>query len=596
MVEEVMKQLEMYSGDIPVSQEPPQAPPEPVIALTGPDVPNEQREGDTGGHPAGPTACSDGGGQSGEASHGTQPRVFFPCNREDALVLLGSLCISEYLPDQTLSLAVQPEGIALVEDGLRGSEELLLNAGRPERFPLLVEVDGCVKSRHPRTIGFGQVLGLRFRTQSEADDFRFRPVEEFDTETFGCIAEPTLFGLDGDSRFAIRSADRTPEMEIGRIADRLVAGVQSIVELGEVKTACRSTVARFLCGAPEASQDTEEIDFPLACRLLINLGEPESFSRNQRAFVSVFASMERPTARELIEGISRFLSDMADEGEAIAHREARWVAVANDAIRSKVALNGDQLSDDGSVVMRAALLGAVVSNVNALGSFLDIEKPAGPKVTATAAFLIGLKKGIIDSSWSEKKAMASFLSLALARTIKLLATKPHEILNVLEIEREETELSERLFIRVDGHQLASWTFEKLIQPDSISLAWLAEFARLGYQVAGAGSSEYSWIVCLSEVHNVEVVRCTCNGLEFPSLRFYLNESTKLKKVKELAEISNRDGLFWHLHSDLSGQKFLCCDLISLPDGNGKLLVAEKLIEALSLYTIAKKPRQARKSK
>ncbi len=119
-----------------------------------------------------------------DESGGNSARLFFPCNREDALLLLGSLCISEFFPIQSIQLPVQTEGLAIISSGLRGSESQLLAAGRSERFPVLVEVKSEVVGRLPRVIGYEDIIGLKFQTQAQADDFRFRPVDEFDTETF----------------------------------------------------------------------------------------------------------------------------------------------------------------------------------------------------------------------------------------------------------------------------------------------------------------------------------------------------------------------------------------------------------------------------
>jgi len=175
-------------------------------------------------------------------------RVFFPCNREDALVLLGSLCISEFFPDQTIQLAIQPKGVALVDQGLRRAEEEMLEAGRKERFPILVEVAQGVVQEFPRVIEYKDILGLIFRNQTEADEFRFRPVDEFDTETFGFLVDGGLFGREGDPRFTIRSNDNDSECKIGRAADRLAAGVHCILSLGITNPQCRKAIAGFFSG------------------------------------------------------------------------------------------------------------------------------------------------------------------------------------------------------------------------------------------------------------------------------------------------------------------------------------------------------------
>src|SRR5690606_34906316 len=53
------------------------------------------------------------------------PRTFFPCNREDAPLLLGGCCISHWFADPNVRLAIDASGAALIEEGLRAEEELL---------------------------------------------------------------------------------------------------------------------------------------------------------------------------------------------------------------------------------------------------------------------------------------------------------------------------------------------------------------------------------------------------------------------------------------------------------------------------------------
>src|SRR4051812_33237786 len=127
------------------------------------------------------------------AESGATPRYFFPCNREDVLVLLGSLFISPDFFLNSVRLAVQDEGLAILESALRETEAELIAGGRPERFPLLIEVNRDVVSRSPRTIAFSDIIGIVFRNREEEEDFRFRPVDEFDTEALPAFVEPGLF-------------------------------------------------------------------------------------------------------------------------------------------------------------------------------------------------------------------------------------------------------------------------------------------------------------------------------------------------------------------------------------------------------------------
>src|SRR5688572_8850127 len=79
-------------------------------------------------------------------------RYFFPCNREDALAFLGSLFVSADFILDSVSLPLQPEGVALLTEGLNETEQELLRAGRRERFPLLIEVSSSAAQARPRSV------------------------------------------------------------------------------------------------------------------------------------------------------------------------------------------------------------------------------------------------------------------------------------------------------------------------------------------------------------------------------------------------------------------------------------------------------------
>ena len=286
--------------------------------------------------------------------------LFFPCNREDALLLLGSLCISEFFPDASVRLAIQPGGIALLDQGLRRSEEDLINGGRPERFPVLIEVDQHVGKRSPRVIEYSDVLGLVFRTQSEAEDFRYRPVDEFDTDSFSCRAESEIFGLPGEPRFGIRESSDKVTLNAGRIVDRLAAGVLCLLALGNARPDCRVAIADFLGRKSREKLGKEEIDFEAAGDILLDIPSEMARSKHQRAIVPAFASFEGGSVRHLVEQVTRNFAAIPGGDEASARMESRWVEVALDVLKSRIALAGDQLSDDRSVLLRGALLGLVV--------------------------------------------------------------------------------------------------------------------------------------------------------------------------------------------------------------------------------------------
>jgi hypothetical protein len=520
-------------------------------------------------------------------------RMFFPCNREDALVLLGGLCISEFFPDQTIKLAVQPEGVALVTQGLRHTEEEMLNAGRPERFPILVEVAQSVANEAPRFIEYKDILGLVFRKQSEADEFRFRPVDEFDTETFGFKIDGELFGLGGDPRFAIRSNDDVSKYRIGHAADRLAAGVHCVLSLGNARPQCRKAIAGFLAGKNDGLTGHDEIDFVASAQIITGQNLDASTTEHQHAVVSAFADAENSAPRILIEEVSRRLLEIAGTDEESTRRESRWAEVARSVIKSRIELNGDQLSDDKSVLLRAALLGTIVGKVDALSAFLDAEKPSGPRVTAAAAFLVGLKQGLINASWKDKKPQVQQLSSLSGTLLRVLVTTSRNVSNLFSVTISETDTTATLLVSAGDIRLAEWAEKKQVPLDAVSQRWLDEFVRLGYEVMGPGRGTYSWIIRLSDVISIEVVRLQIGSAEFSGFRYHLPEGARLKKPKDLIGILGIPGSLWNSFRESESEEMLYCDLVSLPTKSDLGSLAAQLEHLLGLCLVKRKVSKSR---
>ncbi|MEN2578182.1 hypothetical protein AAER81_02750, partial [Acinetobacter baumannii] len=59
------------------------------------------------------------------------------------------------------------------------------------------------------------------------------------------------------------------------------------------------------------------------------------------------------------------------------------------------------------------LLAVVADKPGALIAFLNAAKPSGGRVTLLASFLVGLKRGVLQTPWKEKATDARWLSLLL---------------------------------------------------------------------------------------------------------------------------------------------------------------------------------------
>lgn len=524
-----------------------------------------------------------------DVAHGSQPagRLFFPCNREDALLLLSGLCVSHFFPEHGVRLAVQGTGVALLEDGIRLEEELLLEGDRPQRFSVLIEVDLSVQHLEPRIIEFRHIVCLHFRDQGEADEFRLRPVEEFNPESIPFAVSPHLFSLEGEERFSIRPRADENLASLGFLADRLAAGVCNLLALGGVRPACRKAIARLLASDRLAAGECQGVALEDAIVGLLETGPAPSACRHAWGAVRTFAYAERTSGRQLVDAAGAHFKGQGEANESVLHQEDRWQAVAYDVMASRVVLDGGMLSDGGSVVLRGTLLGALCDDVEAIGVFLDAEPPAGPEVVATAAFLAGLKRGLLDLAWSSKAAMASSLSTLVAtllrRLVDPLPGKAVIACDVIETERHET-----LSVLCGEVILAEWLSLKPMTPDPISDWFRDELDKLGYLARCPDRERHALYAQLTPNHIVEVMLNRGGDRAFPTFLFRIDPAVKLKKAKEIGAANNRLGTLWRLVVDDNGGKALCCDLLGLPEGSAKEWLVEKFLEALSAVTVTKK--------
>ncbi len=521
-------------------------------------------------------------------SESNNVRLFFPCNREDALLLLGSLCISEFFPNQSIKLPIQTEGLAIISSGLRSSEAEILAAGRPERFPILIEVRSEIIGLIPRVIGYEDIIGLTFQTQTQADDFRFRPVDEFDTEAFEYEVNPAIFDWEGEARFSLRIQCDDSTLTIGRGADRLTAGVGALLTLGVEQEICRASVVRFLDSSMHLQLGDEEIDFVTACEIIFDLKGVVSHSMSQVSVVTSFAADMSAGPIGLIDDVVERYATLAVIDGHTTKRIGTWAEIARDTLKGRMALDGDQLSDDKSVLLRGALLGTITERVDALSAFLHADKPSGPNVTTQAAFLLGLKQGLLSLSWRDKKLQLKTLSQLAKVIISALANNSESFDKIFLVSRNETETTNTSVISIAKNTLADWTSKKEVVPDVVALERLNELSQKGYVIEALGRSRHSWLVRLDPKHLIEFVGCVAGDQKFWILRFYFNEDQKIKKAKDLAMAFCDRGMFWYPTTDEAGLIYLSCDLLSLPDGSDSKLLSLTLDEAVMACVVPPK--------
>jgi hypothetical protein len=376
-------------------------------------------------------------------------RMFVASNRELVLEQLAAVVLSPHFPSASGTASLTPRRPFVVTDGLSRAEVEDLAAGQPERFPVLVEVRTEAAQGPSGAIGIRDVLGLRFRNQGEADDFRSFPFDEVDTAFFPCDAEPALFELDSSVRLASVDAVAPDAHVRGEVADRIAGAICCLLELGAAEPACWNAISDLLCGsllAPEATG--------LELRALISRPD-ETTATVGGAVAWTFMANEREAPGRLLEEVAHRVAQSSLD-PALASAVPRWLEVARAVLGNRVALNGEILSDSGSIPLRAAILAAVIDDVGNLVPFLHAERPAGRKVVAAAALLLGLRTGLHNLSWRRK---APHLDLMSGLLVALHDERSSERLKVVEafgMEPEETDSGEEFVLCWRDQVLARW--------------------------------------------------------------------------------------------------------------------------------------------
>ena len=383
-------------------------------------------------------------------------------------------------------------------------------------------------------------------------------------------------------------------LTIGRGADRLSAGVSSLVALGTGQEICRAAVVKFLDGSLHSQLGEEEIDFVTACEILFNVKGEVPHSKSQAAVVASFAADMIAGPNELIDDVVGRYTTLAAVDVQTSKRISTWADIARDTLKGRMALDGEQLSDDKSMILRGALLGTITERVDALSAFLDADKPSGPRVTSQAAFLLGLKQGLLNLSWSDKKPQLKTLSKLTGVILSALANRSTSFDQIFSVSRNHTDTTHTSIISIAENTLVEWSSIKDVISNVVEPERCNELRELGYKIEAPGRSRNSWLVRLGPEYLIEFVDCTTGDLKFWILRFYFGEDQKIKKAKDLTLAFCDRGMCWYPSTDEAGLFYLSCDLISLPDSAGRALLSLTLGEAVAACVVPAKVSVKRK--
>jgi len=518
-------------------------------------------------------------------------RAFVPSNRERILRQLGALVLSPAFPHSAGTFVAPSGETFIVHDGLRGAEIEFLAYGRPQRFPVLAEIRDARSRENARAIGIHEVVALHFRTAKEADDFRFRPVDELDTEYFLGVVSPDLFSLEGDRRISDLQEMAQPRgSRLAVVADRIAGGVCCLLELAVIEPGCLEAVSGILSG--QAGEPWLE-----GLQNLLRF-EEGSGTGAYGAIMQAFMEHERASPSALIEGIGRRLSELPDPD--VARAVPRWLEMANGVLSNHVILDGENLADDRSIASRSATLAAVVDNVKDLVAFLHAERPAGRKVVAAAAFLIGLRTGAADLSWKSKRPHLDLLSSLLVGLHRPEPALRAQALSAFQEEPDERSSPIALVLYWHDREVLRWSPQD--EPASVAAAPLEEAVHGdgGTQAAQPASnrSESTGWNRLKDGPDGRVIEVmsAAPGNRLTSLRVaLLPKEDRLCKSKEIFDVACTPGMVWRVGLGSDGAEALYADVPGALSDEvlGDLML--KLGEALSLYLLPRKPKKASRS-
>lgn len=516
--------------------------------------------------------------RSGDLFTAEGATVFVPLNREAAVSVLGSLCVSD-VPVAEVSLPTQGHGLILLDDGLRSSEADLVSGGDRRRFPVLLEFPvSSVRKAKSGEVAFGlsHLTKIIFRNSTEAEEFRFRPFDELDAEALPHAVEPEKFGWAGEPRFSMRPPDR--RSALASVVDRFAAGIHDVLVLAESHAPARAAAADFL----QTPADSGGLGLR-AC--WSTAAGNESDGGVLGTVVRAFGSGD--SRLEIIDRICREL------GATDAKAARVWGEIARGVQQNRVQLTGEHLSDDGSIPLRAALLALSADSPAALVTFLKSDQPPGQLVTVSASFLVGMKTGLLNLSWGQKKEHLPRLSALAAVLLMRAVGDRHSALDALSVESVEGLIT----VRCDGQSLAEWAdpeeaARKVIGRVEPRLKESVEdgLAREGYVVQGPGSEPGTYRFVLA---GRSISLAVALDEQDPScvLMFALDANSKFRKKSEIAAAFSRPGMLWRPGPPEASERFLFCELPHAPQRADAHVLSAKLEGAVNALLVSPKDKK-----
>lgn len=314
--------------------------------------------------------------------------IYLPTNLREFLAILEGLRISTS-PGRSLEhLTPRP----IVQPPLRAVEIELLTSGRDGDFPILLEAiaknSADAHEQQQEAIPLSDVKRAVFRSDKEQQVVVNRRLDNVPVDLLRLDVDPSLFGVDGDSRYVATSAADSASSERWKSADQLGGAVAGLVAAADVHPNVREHLSAFLAGSlPSFSlDDIFGEDTQTFCRAAVGVIRQHHDGQGQDGNILL---------EELVVALGK-AGMPSDEVRAFGTRMAS--ILSSDEVRKR-----GSLSDKKNVLLRALSLLVQRPSLNEILADRVAGELPGPQVLLIAATLAGLRDGLARLS-SERKS------------------------------------------------------------------------------------------------------------------------------------------------------------------------------------------------
>lgn len=323
---------------------------------------------------------------------------YLPTNFREAFTILESYRVAPCPGRGMRHISQRP----VLSDGLRETEGVIITAGKPGEFPILLELKDSLSlsqadaSFQTDVLPLAKIHTMVFRHQDELDLFASKSFDNASMEGVPVAVCPALFSLPGDARFLAGPKSAQVETAGWKYADQICGLVAAVLKAADVHPAARSIpVVAMVPGFKPA--------------VILEL-----ISRNPDARdpAQALAGLMRRYHGQIGLDPLRLLDDallVLRNTDVEPRKLAAFDRLVRGILASDFTRRSGSLSDDGDVPLRALML--VIqreSTADILSDRINGELP-GPLVYTFAAMLAGMREGLAHMPVDIKGPYASLL-------------------------------------------------------------------------------------------------------------------------------------------------------------------------------------------